>query len=232
LQAGANPNIKDQHGLLPLQGVVCNLALGKDYELNINILKLLLQYKADVNIDMNGITLLHTSLALYIPGFNKKIEPVEWLLQAGAEPNAKDGCGQTPLHYVVASKREQELVNLLLQYKADPDIIDFLGRTALYLACEAKDVALVKLFLNARADPRICNNWGKNMLSLVNDCPEIKSLLDAKIAELEQNEALAKTRGDVVQDPSSNVTIPQVAPPQPTVDVPQEQQQAFNIVKP
>ncbi|KAK7793506.1 hypothetical protein R5R35_001842 [Gryllus longicercus] len=55
------------------------------------------------------------------------------LLEAGADPNAVDDEGQTPLHYAAAAN-EHTVIRILLTYDANLDARDNAGRTPIDLA--------------------------------------------------------------------------------------------------
>lgn len=59
------------------------------------------------------------------------------LLESGADIEAKNHVGQTPLHNALSSSRFK-IVKLLLEYGADKNIPDNDGRTALDLALRNK----------------------------------------------------------------------------------------------
>ena len=56
------------------------------------------------------------------------------LLKHGADVNAKDNYGETPLHYAMQSSRRQDVAQLLLKHGADVNAKDNNGRTPLYNA--------------------------------------------------------------------------------------------------
>lgn len=73
----------------------------------INIVKLLLKHKADVDIaDANKITALH-----YATMF-KKTEIVKLLVDAGADANIKDANGKSALDHAITLK-EEEIIKIL-----------------------------------------------------------------------------------------------------------------------
>ena len=71
------------------------------------------------------------------------------LLEAGANPNARDATGEAPLHWAVGA----ETLATLLDAGADPNARDDEGETPLYRAVDREDGAAVTALLNAGADP-------------------------------------------------------------------------------
>ncbi|HVT88103.1 MAG TPA: ankyrin repeat domain-containing protein [Tepidisphaeraceae bacterium] len=81
-----------------------------------------------VNTPINGnLTLLHSAAA------HNTIEEVAYLLDKGANPNARQETGLTPLHYAVAAKRI-DVVGILLDAGADLNAQNKSGRTPLHVA--------------------------------------------------------------------------------------------------
>jgi ankyrin repeat protein len=73
----------------------------------------------------DGDTLLHLAC------WQKQGELVPWLVNRGADVNARGWLQRTPLHYTVHEGNDSSapLVRLLLQHGAQPDLRDLLGRT-------------------------------------------------------------------------------------------------------
>ncbi|MBR0423416.1 MAG: ankyrin repeat domain-containing protein, partial [Clostridia bacterium] len=65
--------------------------------------------------------------------------------------------GQTPLHYAVDNRR-WEIIDLLLQHNANPNIQNNDNKTPLHIATEYADQKMVELLLQHGADPNIQNN--------------------------------------------------------------------------
>ncbi len=78
--------------------------------------------------DENNVTLLHEGC------YNGATDVVEYLLQQGANPNAKSSDGRTALHYAAFFKKNKALIPLLKRFNADLDIFDNTGKTPLHTA--------------------------------------------------------------------------------------------------
>src|SRR4051794_1981459 len=78
------------------------------------------------------------------------IDTARRLLQAGANPNAKNDRGHTPLHYASAEPNP-EIVKLLLDHAADPRARDDRGFTPLHCAAGHWTTEIVRILLAAGA---------------------------------------------------------------------------------
>ena len=85
---------------------------------------------------------------------------VHLLLQAGADPNAPDDAGRTPLHEGARNSNPMVLSHLL-DAGAEPNARDNEGNTALH---GARNRRVVKLLLDAGADPSAERNDGRTPL--------------------------------------------------------------------
>ncbi|XP_013403535.1 ankyrin repeat domain-containing protein 7-like [Lingula anatina] len=85
---------------------------------------------------------------------NAEVAKQQVLLDSGAELNAQDSYGRTPLHRA-ACTRDENTVRLLLERGADPNITNKDGRTPLHAAAKKGCRDIVKLLLGRGADPNI-----------------------------------------------------------------------------
>ena len=93
-------------------------------------------------------------------------EVVAHLLSAGADPNAVDFEGATPLMYA-ADGGTLEVLRALLATGADPDAQDAEGRTALMYAADHCQTESVRLLVQARAEVTLKDNHGYTALQRV-----------------------------------------------------------------
>jgi cytohesin len=173
LEAGANPNAKDEEGNSPLHWAV---------EIkNIEIVKAMIKAGADLESengqrntalmlavardDVAMMRLLMSAGATVRPSGSKKahdvlhtaayhannLETIKILLKAGADVNGRDEDGNTPLLYAVrranskntGAEKMHELVTLLLTAGADPNAASERGITPLSIVQDAQKDAAV-----------------------------------------------------------------------------------------
>ena len=103
---------------------------------HVEIVKLLLENKAYINIQ-------------------KKIGNFR-----GADPNIKDDDGRTALIYA-AGRGNTEIVQLLLDHRADPNALSKKRNNALMSAIDMKEIDVIKLLLNCKPPFRLGKvyNW-------------------------------------------------------------------------
>ncbi len=90
---------------------------------------------------------------LFESAANGRASEVDELVKAGAELEARDVNGRTPL-IVAAFRRDTAVARALLEAGANPNALDFQSYDALTIAAVADDAAMVKLLLGAGANPR------------------------------------------------------------------------------
>ena len=143
-----------------------------DYDRVYDILKftpeLVNEYSAD------GFTPL--GLASYFGHY----DIVKMLLAKGAEVNiySKNGLQVAPIHSAVSADN-LEIARLLLENKADPNIIQSKGITPLHEATQNGNPEMVELLLNYKADPQAKLSDGETPLDLAikKHYPEIADLI-------------------------------------------------------
>ena len=86
-------------------------------------------------------------------------------IRAGADANAAQGDGTTPLHWAIY-KVDAELARALLERGAKPDVMNDYGSSPLAEAAKIANAALVEMLLEAGADVEVSNQEGQTALML------------------------------------------------------------------
>lgn len=151
IEAGADPNSVDQHGMGPLLTFHPEVT---DY---------LLQHGADPDLQRNE------NIAPVLVGISSNLECVRLMLEAGADVNrASEHNGETALH-AAAGDSNAAVVRLLLENGADPNArtkpgmktyalwrdARVRGETPLHRAAAWGSPDVIQLLLDAGADPTI-----------------------------------------------------------------------------
>jgi len=155
IQAGADPNGKDEHGDTALLRAIPN---------NQNFVQTLIDYGANVNaVNKYGGTPLREAIL-----YNNKASALA-LLEAGADPNALNA----------AIWYNPNFVQTLIDYGANINAVDTYGQTPLYTAILHNNEASALALLKAGADPNIRVNE-RSLLDLAHKAKMTK-LVDALV---------------------------------------------------
>jgi ankyrin repeat protein len=112
------------------------------------------------------------------------------LIDGGADVNAAQGDGTTPLHWA-AYRLDADLVRALLAHGAEPDPKNLFGATPLAETVKAGNAALAKLLLEGGADANAANVDGETVLMLATRAGsvDVARLLLARGADVNAREA-------------------------------------------
>ena len=169
----ANTNAVNKHGQTPLHIVVGGW---KDYP---DLHKYILEHSADVNVmDENGDQPLHLACR------QGRFDTGKELISCGANTNAVNKCGQTPLHKVAGGMKDcPDLCKDLLDHGADVNVMDENGDQPLHLACKQSHLNTGKELISCGADTKASNKYGQTPLHITagawGECLELcKDLLE------------------------------------------------------
>ncbi len=151
IENGADVNAKDRDDEMPIHYAASSI--------NIGVLKVLLEKGAKTHINKKNKK-ERTPLLLVLDNYNKNIpDAVKLLLDAGADPNTRNGIGYTPLYYAADGRgyRNGEVVKLLIDHGADPNVRTNYGLLPLFIAIEFAKPDAVRALIEGGADIRLKN---------------------------------------------------------------------------
>ncbi len=144
---------------------------------------------------------------LFSGASNGDISLVLGAIQRNADINYKNKRGDTALIMAVIIKDSENIIKVLLENGADPDIQNDGDYTALMLAAVSNQEAIVKLLLEAGASLYLTNYRGQTALGIAKIVKH-KSIEDLIKKEYEKRE---KLRQDVKKIVESEYLLPELA---------------------
>ena len=179
IEAGADLDLRDKYEQTPLGDAV---SFGHSAAIRI-----LIEAGADRELANAKWTPLNWAVA-----YNENPVTIKALLNAGANPKARDGYRNTPLHIAAKFNKNPDILKVLIDAGAAPMARDNDGNTPLHGAAwynENPDV--VKVLLDAGAAPMARNEYGYTPLHAAaghNENPDVvKVLLDAGADPMARN---------------------------------------------
>ncbi len=130
----------------------------------------------------------------------------ELLIRAGADVNAQNSKGVTPL-MIASEKGYTEMVQLLLEHKADPHLSNCAGNTALIIAAQYDYKEIVEMLLasGARINDRSQNGYTTLMWALGEGCKKVIEPLIKAGAQVPAQQLTSSTF--LVVEPTQNISI-------------------------
>jgi len=123
--------------------------------------------KVESALSTPGSTIVNTrdvtsgETALHIVTARRDLTWLQFLLGRGANVNARDGQGRTPLQ-LATNLGWRDGVDVLLSRKANTEVANDAGETPLIAAVHRHDLEMTRLLLRAGADPDRADNSGRS----------------------------------------------------------------------
>ncbi|WP_419163938.1 ankyrin repeat domain-containing protein [Candidatus Palauibacter sp.] len=109
--------------------------------------------------DPEGRTVLHAAAARA-----HSAASIRFLLEAGADPNARDASGETPLFDAAQHNHNIAVAEALLEAGADPSTKDDYGYTPMYFSVRNENPGVLLALVEAGADPNEAHGWDRMSL--------------------------------------------------------------------
>lgn len=156
LEYGADPNRQDHDGwTAAMHGV-----RGNDPK----IMRLLGKFKANFSLqNHDGMT------ALGLAAYTNKANAAVAMLDSGANPDDGMGAARYTALMIAAKQDNQQMMQTLLQYKADPNARNAGGVTALMISAVRNQDMQMMLLLKSGANPQLKDEEGKTALMLATE---------------------------------------------------------------
>ena len=148
------------------------------------LVEYMIKHRADVAVtNSDGLTALHLV---------SNPQSALILIMNGANIDAKNRSGSTPLHWAV-SRNKEPIAKLLIEFGADINVADNMGNTPLHFAINSKE-ELMFLLIKAGADVNATNNAGSTPIIealLKNNNTHSKYLLLAGAEDIKNNAGIS-----------------------------------------
>ena len=156
LEYGADPNLQDHDGWTAAMHAV----RGNDPK----IMRLLGKFKANFSLqNHDGMT------ALGLAAYTNKANAAVAMLDSGANPDDVMGSAKYTALMIAAKQDNQQMMQTLLQYKADPNARNAGGVTALMISAVRNQDMQMLLLLKSGANPGLKDDEGKTALVLATE---------------------------------------------------------------
>lgn len=114
-----------------------------------------------IQAELNGST---KNSPLHVAVAGKQLEVAKFLIEKGADVNFCNAAGFSPIHQAAATCDNKEIIELLLQKKADLDAQGETKDTPLLIAIKYQNFVAAEIFLRYHANVSVVDDKGKSAL--------------------------------------------------------------------